>query len=54
MEEKVILSVDRYNELLRKAFAYDTKREDLIRWGVIHESDRILFNIPQEVGVDGK
>lgn len=48
MDERVVLSIDRYNELIRKAFAYDVKREDLIRWGVIHEGDRILFNIPEK------
>ena len=46
MENKVIvITVERYNELLIKEFVYNFRREQLKKSNYVHDDDKILYEL---------
>lgn len=43
----VNITITEYQELLRKATIYDTKKRELESAGYVPEIDRVLFDIPK-------
>lgn len=44
----VNVPLERYDELIRKEFAYDYMRRDVLKRGFTTEHEKLLFNISDE------